>query len=184
MEEYIILILIIVLLILYTFYENSTYYSLSNEEYCNQSESDTCALLAPNIPDDPKTEYQICGKYCKSISEKDIAPTEGKYVFPKQELLYDGIWKSDRKFTNSTETQKWKMIGDQFPVEGEYAANKYLHLPEKHMCLDMEVVDKDIYYPNWNLLEMKDRNMHHFDVCDYNKSEKHKGGIFHLEVGL
>lgn len=182
MEEIIIIILIIVLLAIYIFYENYPYYSPSNEKYCNKSE--TCILMAPNIPKDPQTKYQICGKYNKPIQDNNIAPTEGKFIFPKQRLLYDGIWKSDRKIDNTTEIQNWNMITDQYPIEGEYATDKFLHMPEKHMCLDMEVIDKDIYYPNWNILAMKDRNMHHLDVCDYNKSTAHKNGIFYLEAGL
>lgn len=184
MEEYIILALIIVLLFLYTSYEGYNNISESTEEYCNQSESDTCALLAPNIPDDPKNRFEICGKFNRAVSEKEIAPTEGKFVFPKQELLYDGIWKSHRKIKDNVETQEWEMIKDQYPVEGEYAADKYLHMPKKHMCLDMEVVEKDIYYPDWNVLAMKDRNMYNFDVCDYNKREDHKGSIVYLPAGV
>ena len=182
MEEIIVIAVIIILFILYIGYEKYEY--ISNEEYCNQSESTTCPLLAPNIPDDPRKSFKICGKFCKPIKEKNIAPTEGRFVFPKQELLYDGIWKSNRKIDDNKETQKWNMIGNQFPVEGEYASNNYLHMPEKHMCLDMEVIDRDVYYPNWNVLQIKDRNMYNFDVCDYDKRKDHKKGIVYWPAGV
>jgi len=183
MEEYIIFVLIVILLFLYNFYEDYNFYTTS-EKYCNQTDSDTCVLYAPNIPMDPKIKHKICGKYNTKIKEENIVSNKGKFIFPKQELLYDGIWKSNKYVKDNIETQKWDIIKNQYPAEGEYATDKYLHMPENHMCLDMEVVDKDIYYPNWNKLEMKDRNMYNFDVCEYNKRKNHKGSIVYLEPGL
>ena len=105
MEETIIIVLIITLFILYTCYQG--YKNNSNEKYCNQSESNTCALLAPNIPDDPRHVFKIGGKYCKPIKEQSIASDVGRYKFVKQELMYDGIWKSDREIDDNKETQQW-----------------------------------------------------------------------------
>lgn len=172
------IVVLIFLLILYLYYET---YKPVQENYNNWSDNDTHALLAPNIPDDPQTTYKIGGKYCKPILEKNIVPIDGKYKFIKQQLMYDGIWKSDRKISDNTETQKWS-IKYGSPIEGTYATNKFFHLPEKVMteC----TIDRDIYFPDWNRLEIKDRNKYNFDVCDYDKNKNYKKGIMYVEAGV
>lgn len=175
MEILITIVILVFLVLMYFYYENTT-----TENYCNQNdENSTHALLAPNIPVDPQTRYRIGGKYCKPLSEKNIVPESGKYEFIKEKLLYDGIWNDDRKIEDDIEVKEWKI---KKPIGGVYASNKFLHLPERIMTED--TIDKDIYFPDWNRLEIRDRNMYNFDVCDYNKSKNHRKNIMYIEAGI
>lgn len=172
--------IIIAIVFLLVFMIGYFYYGIGanvDEKFCNiKDEYQTHALLAPNIPVDPQTEFKIGGKYNKPIVDGNLAPVEGKFIFPIWDYLYDGIWKSDEKINGTTETQKWRINKEGCgPIIGEYAANKFLHLPKKPFMDG--AIDTDIYFPDWNLLEMKDKNGYNFDACNNGKNDGYKRGI-------
>jgi hypothetical protein len=172
---------IILLFLLYFSKERYINYDKDNE-YCTQEK--THALLAPNIPDDWKTSFLIGGKYCKPIKNKNLAPINGKYIFPKQRLLYDGIWNSDSEINNDIQKQDWNLIQNFYPIEGQYGANKYLHLPQKYMNANQKIIDQSLYYGDWNILNMKDKNMYNYDICNFDKNKNHIKGIMYIKPGI
>jgi hypothetical protein len=186
--EYI-LLLIFILILLYTFF----LFFQKNEYFQNIHHSflpniyDTNILLSPNIPTDKRYKFKIGGKHCKEYNFK-IVPENGKYIFPKQELLYDGIYKSKRKFYNNKdndiELQKWNIINKYYPINDKYATNNFFHIPKKGMGPDKYLRDTNIYFPDWLHLKIKDRNQSYLDICNKNKHPKHINGIRYLESGI
>lgn len=130
-----------------------------------------CAIVSPNIPDDPQTKHQSCGKVCKKPEESRIASNQGKYTFPIPKLLYDGIWNDWTSFDKKNiETKKWNMTENcKVPTEGQYAANKLFHLPECYLPEGWQAIDKDIYFPNWDILGINNIP----NECNREKSEIH-----------
>jgi hypothetical protein len=180
MEKYITPALLLSLIIIFLYYLKELYTFEDTETYCNQHENETHALLAPNIPDDPQTTYRIGGKYCRPLREHNIVPEHGKYEFVKQQLEYDGVWKSNRKITDETENQTWTTKCVK-PIEGTYATNKFFHVPEKVMIPGC-TRDDNVYVPD--RLEIKDRNMYNFDQCDFDKRKGHVRDIVYWKSGL
>ena len=195
MEIFLIIVgLIVLAFILFNLYNVNNKYK---ENFCaknnvtdthalsaTHASSATHALEAPNIPTDWRCKFRIGGKYCKSIAGKNIADVKGKYVFPKPELLYDGIYKSNRNIKGNIETQKWNLIGQYYPIEGKYAANRFYHVPESHLGPKGISNDPTIFYGDWNILDMKNRNEYELDKCNNEKYNNYLEGIVYLSSGV
>ncbi len=176
-------ILIILAIVIYIAYEKANVHMLK-ESFCPAPNvNDTHALLAPNIPDDWRCKFIIGGKYCRP-NKYLLAAKAGKYEFPKPDLLYDGIFKSNEHIKGNIETQNWKLIGKHYPVQEQYAGDKFLHVAKPGLGPDQQLVDNDIYFPDWSILRMKDKNMAFLDVCNDSKHPKHINGIRYLTSGV
>lgn len=185
-----IIIFLFIIILFYTTYEyfyKSEFFIGDQETYCNQNNiNDTHVLQPPNIPDDWRSTFKIGGKFCKKIKEKNIAPTQGKYTFPIQQLLYDGIYQNDRKIydNNKLESQKWSIIKKYYPIHNFYASNKYLYVPENHIGQDKISHDKTIFYGDWDILGIRNKNQYNFDNCNMNKHRNHIEGIVYWKSGI
>lgn len=156
---YIILILFIIILFVILYFTAGVKFTTEQFTDCCK-EKGTCALMAPNIPVDPKTSYKICGKYCNQPSENNLAPNNGNYIFPIPKLLYDGIWDNNRKIYDDKEidieVQKWGLTR-RIPTNGKYATNKFFHLPAVYLAPGQKACDPSMYWNNREILETYDR---------------------------
>ena len=84
-----------------------------------------------------------------------ISLDKGKYTFPIQKYLYDGVW--DRKVIsdgNGNQENDWNVCSN-LVLEGSYATNKFIHTPrfdfiagEKYIQPDCSENEKDYYLCN------------------------------------
>ncbi len=182
MEIIVVILIILVISIIYMLYQNYGIVYMT-ETFCPKEE-DTHALMAPNIPDDPKILYRIGGKYCKPLAEQGLAAKEGNYTFPIPKLLYDGVWESHEKIDKNYQLQRWCPIGDKFPTQSQYATNKFFHIPELTLEPGMIAKDTNVVWGDWNVLDIEDRNMDFLDRCDYDKHPTHRKGIMYWPSGI
>lgn len=103
----------------------------------------TNVVTPPNIPDDYLTVSKTGGGFCKDFAD-EIVDDHGIYQFPKQRLLYDGVWIDHiKKFGNDMEKRVWNLTKPTAtcPSEGVYATNNFLHVEERKFpaCEDVVV---------------------------------------------
>lgn len=82
-----------------------------------------------------------------------ISLDKGKYTFPIQKYLYDGIW--DRKVVSDgggNQENDWNVCSNMV-LEGSYATNNFIHTPrynfiagEKYVQPDCSEKEKDYYF--------------------------------------
>lgn len=105
--------------------------------------------------------------------EKDDFKVTGKYCFPKEKLMYDGIWSSNKVSNNSFESVIWSMP-DNKPIEGIYCGNKFLDLPEKPLAPD-DIIFKpdacDKYFPAATNTSILCDQLSNGEVCSSNPND-------------
>ena len=103
--------------------------------------------VAVNTPFDEFEKTFFIGITDKA--EKEDFKITGKYCFPKEKLLYDGIWSSNKVSNDGFETMLWSMP-DNKPIDGVYCGDKFLDLPEKPLAPDDIIFEPDAcekYFP-------------------------------------
>ena len=173
--------LILLAFIALNFYNKEEFNTKSSTCH-NNDIRDTHAVKAPNIPNDPQCRFKIGGKYCKSIGNQNISPVKGKYVFPIEKLLYDGIYHSNNNIKDNVETQKWSLVGK--PWNRYYATNKFYHVPKNHFDSNTISSDPTIFYGDWNILNTQDRNQYELDKCSNEKYNNYKKSIVYWSAGV
>ena len=186
----IILLTILILLIVYIFtlnirtVKNNTQ-GLLNMENFNTEVDGMCGnimkkktLYTPtsvNIPfidQDPSPESPIFNTLKNYANKKNMKFT-GKYCFPIEKLMYDGIWDSNVVDINNSADEKqqrnWDLPNFK-PMDGLYCGNQLLKLPEKNLKIGDEIITKDNcdkYYPPPSIVEEKVRacTKLHTDLC-------------------
>lgn len=96
----------------------------------SSSIKDNTVVLSPNIPGDPYISHHTGPAFVGNIAD-DNTPHTGKYKFPIERHLYDGIFED--KIINDNDgntTRIWELtdIGSSIPYNNIYASDNYLHL--------------------------------------------------------
>ncbi len=96
---------------------------------------------------------------------------DGKYCFPIEKLMYDGIWNDKVKDINNKEPEKqqreWNM-SDKVKTNGLYCGDQFLKLPEKTLCVGDEVISSDDcakFYPKPSEVEEKIKECTLINTC-------------------
>ena len=106
----------------------------------------------PFIDHYPKPEPQIFNTL-KNYEDKPNNKITGKYCFPIEKLMYDGIWESHVTDINEKCPEKQKRNWDMpnyKPCHGLYCGDDVLKLPEKTLNVGDEIITSDNcdkYYP-------------------------------------
>ena len=187
----VIIIFIILMLILYISALNTSKQKfLEKEQFKNSIENNAnkeiegdcknilnpMGLITPtavNIPmidnnqNIPPPMFDTYKNYPNEISNK----LDGRYCFPIEKLMYDGIWNGHVKNYNNSTPEKqqrfWKM-SDRVKTEGLYCGDQFLKLPEKTLCVGDEVVSSDDcakYYPKPSEVEEKIKKCTLINTC-------------------
>ena len=110
--------------------------------------------VAVNIPID-NTVFNT-GDNIKTDNSMNVT---GKYCFPIEKYIYDGIWNSNKKNIDDIpdkQTINWNLPTNK-QIENIYCSDKFLTLPEKHM------EPGDIIYNN-NMYDKLNPSRH--QVCE------------------
>lgn len=101
---------------------------------------------AVNVPAANNLDGQpfFVGNRKPELPENPIVSDNGRYMFRKPQLLYDGVWgESCRLNGRGMETCDWGERDANFPLDKSglvYGANKFFHLPEKKLKMGENIV--------------------------------------------
>ena len=101
------------------------------EPFCTNpclTENTTHCLIPANPPESQPQYFKVGNE--EADKEVPMVPSEGKYMFKKPELLYDGIWRSEPNRIGCYEKNNWRLAGDGCSA-GTYGANKYFDIKNK-----------------------------------------------------
>ena len=131
-------------------------------------------LCTPTSVNIPTSDYNIktpVFNTCKNYSEKVINELKGKYCFPIEKLMYDGLWDSNIKDFNKNYPEKqqrqWTM-SDKVKTHGLYCGDQLLKLPEKTLCVGDEVISSNDcakFYPKPSEVEEKIKECTFINTC-------------------
>lgn len=85
-----------------------------------------------------------------NIEQKNKMKITGKYCFPIEKYLYDGVWNSNIKNDSNKQTIKWDIPNNK-QIEDIYCGDKLLILPEKQMKQGDVIIQKgncNEFYPS------------------------------------
>ena len=105
--------------------------------------------------------------------KKDNFKITGKYCFPKEKLLYDGIWDSNKVSVDEFESVLWT-IPETKPVSGVYCGDKFLDLPEKPLAPNDIIFEPDAcekYFPAATNTRFLCEQLSEGDVCSSNPND-------------
>jgi len=128
---------------------------------------------AVNIPtgDNLSNESLPSFNTYKNYPDKVKNKLDGRYCFPIEKLMYDGIWSSSVKDLNERDPEKqqrkWSM-SNKVETHGLYCGDQFLKLPEKTLCVGDEVVSSDDcakFYPKPSEVEEKIRECTLINTC-------------------
>lgn len=182
--KYGILLIIMIALIVYIFSLNiKNKININNtnhiSEQFNTDINGTCdnlmtkkLLYTPTAVSIPSKGEQPVFNTLKNVKEpSDKMEFKGKYCFPIEKLMYDGIWNSSVKDLNNRDPEKqqrkWSM-SDKVKTHGLYCGDQFLKLPEKTLCVGDEVVSSDDcakFYPKPSEVEEKIRECTLINTC-------------------
>ena len=103
-----------------------------------------------------------------NIESNNKMTITGKYCFPIEKFLYDGVWNGSAHNINDTpnkQTLQWN-ISNNKEIEDIYCGDKLLILPEKRMLPGDVVIGKDntcdVKFPHFQETE----ECHKRSICD------------------
>ena len=144
-------------------YENSSLNKINTECDCYDSINHKDKLFTPsavNIPID-----NAVFNTGHNIESNDKMKITGKYCFPIEKYLYDGVWNGIKNnITQKKQTINWNLTKHKH-VDDIYCGDKLLMLPQKKMLPGDIIVDKDecaVYRPPFPQSE----KCHKEGLCD------------------
>ena len=124
-------------------YNNSpTLNKINTDCDCYDSISRKDKLFTPTAVNIPIDNAVFNTKY--NIESKDKMKITGKYCFPIEKYLYDGIWdgvKTNINNPSNKQTLKWDITRNK-QIEDIYCGDKLLILPEKRMLPGDVIMNK------------------------------------------
>jgi hypothetical protein len=127
----------------------------------------TSAVNIPGCNDSTSEVFKTCKNYKDNASNV----LTGKYCFPIEKLLYDGVWDGNVENINNKsseeQTRKWT-IADSVKTHGLYCGEQLLKLPEKTLGVGDEVILSDEcakFYPKPAEVEEKIRQCTMLNTC-------------------
>ena len=123
------------------------------------------------IPNDISKHSHPTFNTYKNYPDEINNTLHGKYCFPIEKLMYDGIWNDKVHNINDKEPEKqqrkWNM-SDKVKTHGLYCGDQFLKLPEKTLCVGDEVISSDDcakFYPKPSEVEEKIKECTLINTC-------------------
>jgi hypothetical protein len=125
------------------------------------------AVNIPSLDNIPPPLFNTYKNYPDDVKNT----LDGKYCFPIEKLMYDGIWDGHVKYINNKVPEKqqrnWKM-SDKVKTHGLYCGDQFLKLPDKTLCIGDEVISSDDcakFYPKPSEVEEKIKECTLINTC-------------------
>jgi hypothetical protein len=150
----------------------------------------TKLLYTPTAVSIPSHGEQPIFNTLKNVKEpSDKMKFKGKYCFPIEKLMYDGVWDSsviDMDTTNPEKQQRNWISPNYKPTNGLYCGDQLLQLPEKMLKMGDEIITSDNtekYYPTPGEVAEKVRGCTQIHTCD-EPTDFQKDGLIRTTDGV
>lgn len=147
-------------------------------------------LYTPTAVSIPSKGEQPIFNTLKNVKEpSDKMKFKGKYCFPIEKLMYDGVWDSsvvDIDTTNPEKQQRNWISPNYKPTNGLYCGDQLLQLPEKMLKMGDEIITSDNtekYYPTPGEVAEKVRGCTQIHTCD-EPTDFQKDGLIRTTDGV